>query len=167
MSQTSVKYRSEVGEVMDYIRHIFKALRVSSSHFEKELGLSVAQIFVLKKLKDEPGLSINDLALRTTTHQSSVSVVVKKLEEQGLVSRTVSAEDSRRVVVSLTEAGFAKLETIPGTIQEQMLETLQNMNPEKTAMLAGLMKEFCLQAKIVDSEAAPMFEEIKPGSDIR
>lgn len=167
MSQTSVKYRSEVSEVMDYIRHIFKALRVSSSHFEKELGLSVAQIFVMKKLKDEPGLSINDLAMRTTTHQSSVSVVVKKLEEQGFVSRTVSSEDSRRVVVSLTAAGEAKLGTIPGTIQEQMIETLQEMKPEKTVMLATLMKEFCLQARIVDSEIAPMFEEIKPGSDIR
>lgn len=159
MSEASVKYRSEVSEVMDYIRHIFKALRVSSSHFEKELGLSVAQIFVLKKLKDEPGLSINDLASRTTTHQSSVSVVVKKLEEQGLVSRMVSTEDSRRVVVSLTPAGVAKLGTIPSTIQEHMIEALQKMPSEKTAQLAALMKEFCLQAKIVDSEIAPMFEE--------
>ncbi len=159
MSQIPVKYRSEVGEVMDYIRHIFKALRVSSSQFEKELGLSVAQIFVLKKLRDEPGLSINDLALRTTTHQSSVSVVVKKLEEQGLVSRTISTEDSRRVVVSLTEAGAQRLGTIPRTIQEEMIDTLQNMHPEKTSTLAGLMKEFCLQAKIVETDVAPMFEE--------
>lgn len=159
MSQIPVKYRSEVGEVMDYIRHIFKALRVSSSQFEKELGLSVAQIFVLKKLRDEPGLSINDLALRTTTHQSSVSVVVKKLEEQGLVSRTVSTEDSRRVVVSLTEAGAQRLGTIPRTIQEEMIDSLQGMHPEKTSALAGLMKEFCMNAKIVESEIAPMFEE--------
>ncbi len=64
---------------MDCIRHIFKALRVSSSQLEKELGLSAAQIFVLRKLCEEPGLSINDLAVRTTTHQSSVSVVVKKV----------------------------------------------------------------------------------------
>lgn len=167
MSEVSAAYRPEVSEVMDCIRYIFKALRVSSSHFEKELGLSVAQIFVLKKLKDEPGLSINDLAARTTTHQSSVSVVVKKLEEQGLVSRLVSTEDSRRVVVSLTEQGLAKLETIPQTIQEQMIDTLQNMPPEKTEMLAGLIKEFCVRAQIVDSEAAPMFEEIKPGNHIK
>lgn len=159
MSESSVKYRPEVSEVMDCIRHIFKALRVSSSHFEKELGLSVAQIFVLKKLKDEPGLSINDLALRTTTHQSSVSVVVKKLEEQGLVSRAVSPEDSRRVLVSLTPMGEQRLGTIPSTIQESMIDTLQSMNPEKTVMLANLMKEFCFQAKIVNSDAAPMFEE--------
>ncbi len=144
---------------MDYIRHIFKALRVSSSQFEKDLGLSAAQIFVMKKLKEEPGLSINDLALRTTTHQSSVSVVVKKLEEQGLVSRMISKEDSRKVVVSLTPSGLEKLSEIPRTVQEHMIDTLQNMPPEKTAALAELMREFVIEAGIVESVPAPMFGE--------
>lgn len=159
MSNNYSEYRSEVGEVMDYIRHIFKALRVSSSQFEKDLGLSAAQIFVMKKLKEEPGLSINCLALRTTTHQSSVSVVVKKLEEQGLVSRTISPEDSRKVVVSLTPAGEGKLAEIPRTVQEHMIETLQNMPPDKTASLAELMREFVTEAGIVETTAAPMFGE--------
>ncbi|KHD87558.1 MAG: transcriptional regulator [Bdellovibrio sp. ArHS] len=143
---------------MDCIRFIFKALRVSSSQFEKDIGLSAAQIFVLKQLKEEPGLSINDLALRTTTHQSSVSVVVKKLEEQGFVTRATSKEDSRRVVVSLTPEGEKKLSVIPRTVQEEMIESLQRMDPEKTKKLAALMKEFVQAAGIVE-ETAPMFGE--------
>lgn len=153
------QYRSEVSEVMDCIRHIFKALRVSSSQFEKEIGLSAAQIFVLKKLREEPGLSINDLAVRTTTHQSSVSVVVKKLEEQGFVTRAVSKEDSRRVVVSLTPQGLTKLGEIPRTVQEQMIDSLQKMPPEKTLMLANLMKEFVRDAGIIEAVPAPMMDE--------
>ncbi|XGC81973.1 MarR family winged helix-turn-helix transcriptional regulator [Bdellovibrio bacteriovorus] len=141
--------RKEISEFMDCIRHIFKALRVSSSHLEKVLGLSAAQIFVLQKLKEEPGLSINDLAVRTTTHQSSVSVVVKKLEEQGLVSRSISKEDSRRVVVSLTNEGMNRLNTIPNTVQDQMILSLEKMPEEKTTMLASLMKEFVNSAGIV------------------
>lgn len=153
--------RPEVGEVMDYIRHIFKALRVSSSQFEKDIGLSAAQIFVLKKLKDEPGLSINDLANRTVTHQSSVSVVVKKLEEQKLVQRSTSKEDSRKVVVYLTPDGEGKLSSIPKALQENMIEVLHNMPTEKTVTLAQLMKEFVQKAGIVDSQIAPMFDESK------
>ncbi|UOF02486.1 MarR family winged helix-turn-helix transcriptional regulator [Bdellovibrio reynosensis] len=141
--------RKEISEFMDCIRHIFKALRVSSSHLEKVLGLSAAQIFVLQKLKEEPGLSINDLAVRTTTHQSSVSVVVKKLEEHGLVSRSISKEDSRRVVVSLTNEGMNRLNTIPSTVQDQMILSLEKMPEEKTTMLATLMKEFVNSAGIV------------------
>lgn len=159
------EYRSEVGEVMDYIRHIFKALRVSSSQFEKELGLSAAQIFVMKKLKKEPGLSINDLALRTTTHQSSVSVVVKKLEEQGLVSRMISKEDSRKVVVSLTPSGLEKLSEIPRTVQEEMLDALQKMDPEKTVLFAQVMKEFVANAGIIENSPAPMIGENHRGEN--
>ncbi|QDK39683.1 MarR family transcriptional regulator [Bdellovibrio sp. NC01] len=140
---------------MDYIRHIFKALRISSSQFEKNLGLSAAQIFVLKKLKEEPGLSINDLAVRTVTHQSSVSVVVKKLEEQKLVSRSTSKEDSRKVIVFLTPEGEQKLQHIPRAIQEDMIETLQAMSPHKTKTLAEIMHEFVTKAKIVDSTTTP------------
>lgn len=144
------KYRSEVTEVMECIRQIFKALRVSSSQFEKEIGLSAAQIFVLKKLKEEPGLSINDLADRTTTHQSSVSVVVKKLEEQGLVLRATSPEDSRRVVVSLSLAGEQKLSQIPRTVHEEMIESLLRMPEEKTQTLSALMREFVNKAGIAE-----------------
>lgn len=155
-----IVYRPEVSEVMDSIRHIFKALRVASSHFEKSVGLSAAQIFVLKKVAEEPGLSINDLAIRTTTHQSSVSVVVKKLEDRGLVLRANSAEDSRRVIVTLTEEGRSMLSIIPRMVQEQMIEALENMTPKKTEMLASLMTEFIHSAGIVEGNApAPMFDE--------
>ncbi|MDG0817593.1 MarR family winged helix-turn-helix transcriptional regulator [Bdellovibrio svalbardensis] len=161
VADRSPEIRPEVGEVMDYIRHIFKALRVSSSQFEKDLGLSAAQVFVLKKLKDEPGLSINELANRTVTHQSSVSVVVKKLEEQKLVQRSTSKQDSRKVVVFLTEEGAGKLAKIPRALQEDMIETLLNMPNEKTVALAKLMKEFVQKAGIVDGSVAPMFDEYK------
>ncbi len=161
VADLSPEARPEIGEVMDYIRHIFKALRVSSSQFEKDLGLSAAQIFVLKKLKDEPGLSINDLANRTVTHQSSVSVVVKKLEEQKLVQRTTSKLDSRKVVVSLTPDGEGKLAQIPRALQEDMIETLLKMPSEKTVTLAVLMKEFVQKAGIVDGSVASMFDEQK------
>jgi DNA-binding MarR family transcriptional regulator len=159
-SHSSNQYRQEVGEVMDCIRHIFKALRVASSQFEKTMGLSAAQIFVLKKLKLEPGLSINDLAERTVTHQSSVSVVVKKLEEQGLVRRETSSQDSRKVVVFLTPEGTTKLGEIPPTVQEEMIDALQKMPGEKTLALAQLMREFVGHAGIaVSGMPAPMFDE--------
>ena len=150
-NQESLMYRADVNEVMGCINQIFKALRVSSSQLEKNLGLSAAQIIVLKMLKKEPGLSINDLASRTTTHQSSVSVVVKKLEEQELVRREISKQDSRRVVVSLTEKGQLRLAEIPVMIHEQMTECLQKMPADKTQTLAQLMKEFVKEVGILSA----------------
>ncbi len=159
-NQSKDAYRAEVGEVMDYIRYIFKAIRVSSSQFEKAVGLSAAQIFVLRKVAEEPGLSINDLAERTTTHQSSVSVVVKKLEDRGLVTRSHSVDDSRRINVTVTSEGEKMLAIVPSTVPEQMVNALQNMSLEKTQQLSLLMREFVCSAGIADTNIpAPMFEE--------
>ncbi len=62
--------------MLDAIRRIVQALRESSRAAEKRVGLSGAQLFVLQTLGESPGLSLNELAERTRTHQSSVSVVV-------------------------------------------------------------------------------------------
>src|SRR5437763_1011424 len=65
---------SDVRSIMDAIRRIVRVLRVSSRACEKQVGLSGAQLFVLHKLEEAPALSLNQLADRTRTHQSSVSV---------------------------------------------------------------------------------------------
>jgi tetratricopeptide (TPR) repeat protein len=64
------------------LREIVQALRESSRRAEQRLGISGAQLFVLEKLADAPSQSLNDLAARTFTHQSSVSTVVARLVEQ-------------------------------------------------------------------------------------
>src|SRR3954449_11206732 len=80
----------DIRDVMDAIRRIVRVLRVSSRAAEKQGGLSGAQLFVLHKLADAPALSLNELADRTRTHQSSVSVVVQRLVDRELVARARS-----------------------------------------------------------------------------
>ena len=72
----------EVQAVLDGVRRIVHALRASSRRAEQDYGLSGAQLFVLQRLADAPALSVNELAARTHTHQSSVSTVVAKLVEK-------------------------------------------------------------------------------------
>ena len=61
-----------MGQALDGIRRILRDLRVSSRAAEQELGLSGAQLFVLQQLAQAPAESLNELANRTRTHQSSV-----------------------------------------------------------------------------------------------
>ena len=65
-------------QVLDAIRRVVRTLREASRHSEKAAGISAAQLFVLQRLAGTGGLSVNELAARTLTHQSSVSVVVSK-----------------------------------------------------------------------------------------
>ena len=64
--------------VLDCIRRIVHVLRLFDREAEKRVGLS-GQVLCWKNFSDGGGASINELADRTHTHQSSVSVVVHKL----------------------------------------------------------------------------------------
>src|SRR5215217_789053 len=99
-------YRSDMIMVVDSVRAIVKALRDSGRDTEQKLGITSAQLYVLQELKNRPA-SINELAARTFTHQSSVSMVVARLVENRLVTRTASRGDARKLSISLTAAGRA------------------------------------------------------------
>ena len=100
--------------VLDGVRRIVQALRASSRWAERHVGLSGAQLFVLQKLAETPGISVNELAERTHTHQSSVSVVVSRLAALDLVTRTRSAADGRRVELSLAPRARRVVGRAPG-----------------------------------------------------
>lgn len=146
----------DVRAVLDAIRRIVRVLRVSSRAAEKQVGLSGAQLFVLHKLADAPALSLNELAGRTRTHQSSVSVVVQRLVDRGLVARVRSDADGRRLELSLTPQAKALLRKAPGAAQEKLVEALERMPAAGRRQLARLLHKLVHDTGI-DGEAAEMF----------
>jgi hypothetical protein len=79
-AHTSSPLTDDVRALLDAIRRIVQSLHASSRDSQSTTGLSTAQLFVLRTVEGSGGLSINDLAARTFTHQSSVSVVVSRRE---------------------------------------------------------------------------------------
>ena len=100
--------------VLDAIRRIVRLLRQSARAAERRTGMSAAQLFVFQQLRSAGGaLTPGELAERTLTHQSSVSVVARRLVDGGLVKRQRSPADGRRVELSLTPAGRAAVRRRP------------------------------------------------------
>src|SRR5215212_97054 len=109
---------------MNAVRSVVRALRINTRAIESQMGISLAQLFVLQQLAERPANSLNDLADRTATHQSSVSVVVRRLVDNGFVSRTTSPLDKRRIEIAVTPSGRALLAGAPTTIQIQLMTAL-------------------------------------------
>src|SRR4051794_36111721 len=130
----------DVRSILDSIRRIVRTLRVASRAAEKEVGLTGAQLFVLQHLAEAPALSLNDLAERTKTHQSSVSVVVQRLVDRALVARDRSGRDARRVELTMTPAARALLKKAPGAAQDRLIDAVQRMPPTSRRRLAGLLE---------------------------
>jgi DNA-binding MarR family transcriptional regulator len=144
--------------VLDALRRVVQSLRLSARAAETDLGLSGAQLFVLQKLSEERSLSVNDLAERTLTHQSSVSVVASRLVEKGLVARQTSAGDARRLELSITAKGRAMLRRSPLAAQEKLLHGLAEMSERERAQLAALLERMNEGAGLADQSPRMFFD---------
>jgi DNA-binding MarR family transcriptional regulator len=130
-----------VAELMDSFRRIVQALR-SSHRAAAYLNLTGAQLFVINALHEARApMSVRELAERTRTDPSTVSVVVTRLVKRGLVQRTRAAEDSRRAELTLTRLGIALQKKAPRTTaQKQLLSALEALSSRDAAVFLRLLE---------------------------
>ena len=155
------KRSSRAGDVraaLDALRRIVQGIRLSAAHAERVTGLTGAQLFVLQQLAEGPAQSLNELALRTRTHQSSVSTVVARLVGRGLVSRRRAPADGRRLVLDLTPSGRALLTGAPETAQSRLIAGLERVPRSALPTLTGHLEQL-VAALGMDAEPAPLFFE--------
>lgn len=149
--------------VVDALRRIVHELRVTTHRAEDEVGLSGAQLFVLRELAAEPGISIRRLSQRTLTDPSSVSVVVARLVERGLITRKSDPSDGRRSVLAASAKGRTLLARAPEPFQARLFAALQALPPARLReMRAGLMHVIAQTAAVSDGSAPLFFEEGQP-----
>jgi len=150
---------SESRRILDAIRRLVRHLRLADRAAQSDLGISGAQLFVLTELGKTPSLSLNDLATRTRTDQSSVSVVVSRLVEAGLVTRDRDPRDARRLILDLTPGGQAMLQRAPAVAQEQILDVIERLPPDGRKRLADSLTDLVDTLGAEPGPAPMLFEE--------
>ena len=151
--------------VLEGLRRVVQALRVTARDAEQRHGLSAAQLFVLHLLERDGPASVNELAARSFTHQSSVSVVVTRLADAGFVERSRAEDDARRAQVALTTRGRALLRRVPEPAQSQLVSALARVAPAERRALARGLVALVREMGIADGVAGMFFEDGRPGAE--
>ena len=68
-------------------------------------GLTYPQYLVMLVLWEQDSQKVNDIAKRLLLETNTVTPLLKRMEQEGLVRRSKSAEDARQVLVQLTPKG--------------------------------------------------------------
>jgi DNA-binding MarR family transcriptional regulator len=109
------------------------------------LGVTYPQYIVLLVLWEEDGPSVKQLGERLSLDSATLTPLLKRLEQQGIVSRSRDADDERVVRIHLTDAGRAlrsKARKVPGA-----LACRAGCDPGDAAALARIAK---LRAELVE-----------------
>lgn len=142
--------------ILNRIRRLVRVLRTFERQAQSRYGFGAAQMFVLHVLQQEDDLSLNELADRTATDQSSASLAVGKLVSDGYVQRLTSTEDRRQVRLSLTAKGRAIVKRAPPAAQERIMDSVQSMSSSERSRLMTLLDQLIRGMGAGDDAHAPM-----------
>jgi MarR family transcriptional regulator, organic hydroperoxide resistance regulator len=135
------KQSADVSRALNALRKMVRGLRQSAEMVERDLGVSAAQLFVLRELARLPNQSVKELALVTMTTHSTVSEVVGQLIAKGLVRRAEDLADRRRSSIHLTTRGSQLLRKAPRAIQEELVDGFALLRAsERRSLASGLEK---------------------------
>ncbi|OWJ18755.1 hydroperoxide stress response transcriptional regulator OhrR [Pseudomonas aeruginosa] len=103
------------------------------------LGLTYPQYIAMLVLWERDGLTVGEISARMLTDPGSLTPLLKRLEGEGLITRTRSSEDERVVLLRLTDKGRAlqrQAESIPACILESTGLDLPQLVALKDELLA-------------------------------
>lgn len=110
-----------LGPVENAVGYVLKqaavALRNAMDVALRPLHLTVPQYACLELLGQRPGLSNAELARGAFVTRQSMNVVLRGLEERGLVTRPSTAPHGRELPTALTQAGRDQLQVASAAVR--------------------------------------------------
>jgi DNA-binding MarR family transcriptional regulator len=125
--------------LLDALRALDRELRLLPQREEARTTrepLPPARARVLRVLAERPAHSLVELAERTHTDPSSVSVVVQRLVGDGLGARATASDDRRRTELSITGAGRVRLRREPATVERRLDDAIATLGEQRAALVA-------------------------------
>jgi DNA-binding MarR family transcriptional regulator len=118
---------------------VFRVIRAElRKHGAKEM--SVPQFRSLAFVYRNEGASLSELGDHTGLTLPTMSLLVDGLVARGLVSRRTDPEDRRRMTLTLTEAGRARLESARAATMANLEERLRQLSASDRATITLAMR---------------------------
>jgi DNA-binding MarR family transcriptional regulator len=111
-----------------------------------ELGITWAQWGILLKIASGKGDTASDLC-RNGCDTGSMTRMLDRLEQKGLISRERSQEDRRVVLLRLTDAGKALYPQLPPIAVKVLNYHLRGFSPEELETFKGYLRRMLANAE--------------------
>ncbi|MBQ6360101.1 MAG: MarR family transcriptional regulator [Lachnospiraceae bacterium] len=108
----------------------------------KPLGLTYTQYILMLVLWEQDGITVGEICGKLMLDNGTVSPMLKKMEQEGLLKRKRGEEDERVVSVFLTDEGRALQEKAAGI--PVSVGSCIDLEPQKAEMLYKLLYEILL-----------------------
>jgi DNA-binding MarR family transcriptional regulator len=143
-------------EVLITIRQIIRATDLYSRQLSKKSGLTAPQLLVLQAIQELGAVAISKLSTKVSLSQATVTNILDRLENRGLVARHRSHSDKRVVHATLTEEGEAKIVTAPQPLQDVFSAAFEKLDEWEKSMIVASLQRVASMMNAENIDASPM-----------
>jgi DNA-binding MarR family transcriptional regulator len=114
-------------------------LLLLNRHLRREAhaeGITGGQAALLAQIRNHPQLGVRDLAAREGISAPSMTRYLDRLEKAGLIVRTRSPQDARRIRLALTPKGVGVLRSVRRRRTAWLAERLDGLAPAEQRTVA-------------------------------
>lgn len=127
---------ADLGEVLDFMRLLWAidhGLQSTSKRMEASLGVTGPQRLVIRIVGRSPGISAGEVAEIMHVHPSTLTGILKRLEQRGYVTRKPDPQDARRALFALTPKGKEIDGIRSGTVEAAVRRGLSRVTEQQIA----------------------------------
>ncbi len=140
------------------LRRILRVTELNARKLADRSDLTASQLLVMQHVRQSGKALPSAIALAVDLKQATVTVLLNKLEQAGLVTRQRDTEDRRRVWVELTDAGRGALDRSPDLLQNRFEKGFNNLERWEQAMMVSALERVASLLDAEDIEAAPVLD---------
>jgi DNA-binding MarR family transcriptional regulator len=126
--------------VADALRPVLLRVGRELRREARAVGISPEQVALLVAIKYTPGIGIRSLATQERISAPALTKHVDRLERDGLVLRSPSADDRRRIGLTLTEEGQRVLRRVRSRRTAWLATRLRGLSADELAAVEAAIE---------------------------
>lgn len=121
------------------LKIVQQELRKEMDHVLKAIHLTTPQYATLSSLQENPGISNAELARKSFVTPQTMNLIVKNLENRGLITRNEDAHHGRIQNIVLSKSGEKLLEKAHSHVEHIEKEVFSYLSKEELSVLTNLL----------------------------
>jgi DNA-binding MarR family transcriptional regulator len=144
--------QDQIREIVYQIRRLMQAGELYTKELNKTYQVSAPQLHCLLALYDHGPLPPSQIARHVMVKSSTITGIIDRLEQKGLVTRLRNSPDRRVITIELTEAGRTLARNAPPPIQHKIADGLKKLPEAEVEQVINSLSKLTQMLDVQDLE---------------
>jgi DNA-binding MarR family transcriptional regulator len=155
---TMVNYKHRTESALRAIRSLIRAAELGGKRLAAATGLTPSQLVVLQEVARHEKTTAGAIATAVRFGHATVTNIVDRLEQSGLVVRRRGEQDRRQVWVTITANGRSALAAAPDMLQDRFQTRYEALPDWEQAMIVAMLERLTALLDADTNDAAPLID---------